>query len=577
MRRRYRVLLLVILLFAVLAGWLWWARPTKVDMATYAPADSLLYLEANDPLDVVETVARTAAWKALGGMFGSPAGAPRRDWLQRVVGWTGIGPIQSVILARAQVAVVITDLGTAEEGDTLRVKPEGALLIETHTSEGRIRPPFEQALKTLAEKTYVRPTSRRITLDGAEFSEWISPDGSRQLVGAVVGSLIIVGNSEHSVRNCLAVSSGRRPALKDDSELREMRLQLDAAHALTFGYVPRGNSARLLSVGLPLLLGHSPGDSDFQRLITTGAAKVFGSLAWTSRPYLTGIEDRYLITLQPSIITRLKPVFNPVIAESQIQRILPNDVYSVTSYKFADPAGAWQSLKSSVSSQVDTLSAIIFSTLLKSALLSYGINDPEAFLGTVNGELLTFRWDENDERSLLIAGIRDRTALRELLTKKFDMKLSNTEAGRLDTFQDSQGDFAAILGADNVVMGSLSDVQRYAETQRANVVALTPENLRRMTYFVSARSSASIVTYTNDSDRVRSFISALMLIKGTLTTPSAPLEDVLSALPYSVTKTTLGDRGIERMTRSPLGQFSTLLPLIIPERTVTVENGKEAK
>ena len=111
-----------------------------------------------------------------------------------------------------------------------------------------------------------------------------------------------------------------------------MRLQLGGAEALAFGYVPPGNSARLLAVGVPLLLGRAPGDAEFQRVITSGAAKVFGSLGWSSKAYATGIEDRYLITLQPSIAARLKVNFQQTTAASKIERVLPEGFYSVTSY-----------------------------------------------------------------------------------------------------------------------------------------------------------------------------------------------------------------------------------------------------
>src|SRR6185295_19275364 len=155
-----------------------------------------------------------------------------------------------------------------EEGNSLRVTTEGAVLIETHTSERRIRAPFEQAIQSLAEKTYGRPISRRFSLDGVEIVEWSAPEGSRQIVATIIGSLVILGNSEHAVQTCIAVSQGRRPSLKDDPELGRVRLQLAGKHDLTFGYVPPGNSARLLAVGLPLLMGRAPGDSEFQRLIT---------------------------------------------------------------------------------------------------------------------------------------------------------------------------------------------------------------------------------------------------------------------------------------------------------------------
>lgn len=561
----------------VIGAWLWWVKPRQVDMAAYAPPDSLLYLEANHPIEVVDAIAGTQAWKTLDGIIESRPAASQSGWLQEFIGWTGIGPIKSVILARAQVAVVLTDLRTAEAGDTLNIKSEGALLIETHTSESRIKGTFEETLKTLAEKTYGRPTSRRVTVEGIEFSEWIAPEGSRQIVGAVVGSLVVIGTSEHVVQSCLAVSHGQGPSLKDDPELQAMRLRLERGRALTFGYVPTANSARLLAVGLPLLLGRAPGDSEFQRLITNGASKVFGSLGWTSNTYLTGIEDRYLITLQPSIVAHLKPTFGSNNIDSQMQRVVPNDAYSVTSYKFANPAAAWLSLKTAVSSQVDALSAIVFASLLKSALLSYGLGDPESFLGAVEGDLLTLRLDENTEHSLLIAGVRDRATLRQLLTKRMSTKAGHAGMGETEMFEEPAGEFAATLSDKSIVTGSSPDVGRYLELREKSATLMTADNLRRMTFFFSPPVTSNIVTYTNDGDRVRSFMAAVISAKGRPTESSEQFEAAIATLPYSITETTLGDRGIERTTRSPLGQFSTLLPLILPPRPGTVKNESQSK
>jgi len=564
MRRSRWILLFAIISLAVVGAWLWWAEPKNVDMATYAPADSLLYLEANRPIEVVDAIAGTQAWKAFASAIQPQPATPQSKWLRGFIGWTGIGPIKSVILARAQVAMVVTDLRAVEEGDALNIKSEGALLIETHTSERRIRATFEETIKTLAEKTYGRPTSRRVTLEGVEYSEWIAPEGTRQIVGAVVGSLVVIGTSEHVVQNCLAVSQGRRPSLKNDPELRLMRLQLEKARSLTFGYVPSANSARLLAVGLPLLLGRAPGDSEFQRLIASGASRVFGSLGWTSSTYLTGIEDQYLISLQPSIIARLKPTFVPNNINSQIQGVLPSDLYSVTSYNFANPAAAWVSLRTAVSSQVDALSAIVFSTLLRSALLSYGVDDPESFLGAVDGELLTIRFDETSERSVLIAGVHDRATLRQLLSRGMSVSLRNP-GQKLEIFEDRTGDFAASLSDEFIVIGSPADVRRYS-TFRDGATLMSAENVRRMTYFLSSPASGNVVTHTNDGDRVRNFFSAIISAKdGTTQTPEH-LEEEIATLPYSSTETTLGERGIERITRSPLGQFSTLVPLLFPRQ-----------
>jgi len=577
MKRTQRAMLLALLAILIVAGWLWWVKPEKIDMAVYAPATSLLYLESNRPLAVVETIIGTDAWKVVETALGTRRSPRPNHWLQSVVGWTGIGPIQSVILARAQVAVVVTDLGTTEEGDTLRVKPEGAVLIETHTAERRIRPPVEGALKRLAEMAYGNPTSRRTNVDGVEFIEWIAPEGSRQIVATIVGSLVIVGNSEQAVRNCLTVSLRRSRNLKEDPELDRTRRQLAGDRALTFGYVPPEKSARLLSVAVPLILGRAPGDSDFQRLIATNASKVFGSLAWSSHPFMTGIEDRYLISLQPSIVSRLKPAFAHTTTGTQIQRLWPSDVHSVTRYKFENPAGVWQDLKAAASSQLDVLSAIVFSSLLKSALISYGIDEPERFLGAVNGDLLTLRLDQNGERTMMIAGVRDREALQEIVKKNMGLNPRSDRVSGAEILEDSKGELAVSLSKDFVVLGSPSDVRRYSETAKANSTMMKDEELRRITFFVPLSSSANIVTYTNDSDRIASFISAIIAARGAPSVRSGPVEPMVAELPYSATETTLGERGLERVTRSPLGQFSTLLPLLIPEKSSLMKSSKQSE
>jgi len=564
MRPSYRILLFAILALLVLGAWLWWFRPKGVDMATYAPADSLLYLESNRPTEVVDAVTGTEAWKSFASAVQSQPATAKSHWLQGLIGWTGIGPIKSVIFARAQVAVVVTDLRAVEEGDSLNIKSEGALLIETHTSEHRIRATFEETIKELAEKTYGRPSSRRVTVEGVEYSEWLAPEGTRQIVGTVYGTLVIIGTSERVVQDCVAVSQGRRPSLKDDPELRSMRVRLEKAGSLTFGYVPTANSAKLLAVGLPLLLGRAPGDSEFQRLIANGASRVFGSLGWTSRPYLTGIEDQYLISLQPSIIARLKPAFAANDIDSQIEKKLPDDVYSVTSYNLANPAAAWVSLRTAVSSEVDALSTIVFSSLLKSALLSYGIDDPELFLSAVKGEILTIRLDETAERSMLIADVRDRAALRQLLSKGMSVNLRKDDQ-KLEIFEDQHGDFAASLSDEFIVIGSPADVRHYSALRDA-AKPMSAETVRKMTFFRSSPASGTVVTYTDDGDRVRNFISAILLAKDGPTPTPIRLDEAIATLPYSSTETTLGERGLERTTRSPLGQFSTLAPLLFPQQ-----------
>ncbi len=569
MPRTRLLLITILLLLAVIGAWLWWVRPRAVDMAAYAPADSLVYIEANNPTDVAAALVNTDAWKLVNDLTENQWRTDRNSWSKNFVRITGIGPINSVIVTRAQLAVVVTDLGIAEDSENLTVKPEGAILVETHTASSRLKFPVEQALRKFAETAYGQPTMRRTSVDGFEFIEWIAPSGSRQVVATIAGTLVIVGNTERAVQKTLAVAIHQLPSLKDDQDLKRLRLDLQSDKALAFGYVPAKSSGRLLSVAVPMLLGRAPANSEFERLINSASAKIVASLGWSSLRFRDGIEDRYRIDLHPAMVAKLKESFSCQQADPTSNPRLPDNFSSVTYYKFQNPTMAWQGLKTSVASQVDALSAIFFSSLLKSALLPYGISEPEKFLSLVDGPVITSRLDPDTVGSLLIARMRDEQAMRELLISGMGFRLSDSQQNS-KSFSNNETGFMAQFVGGVVAIGSPTDVARFAEQS----VPASPDELNASSRIRTTPSSneACVLTYANDSERVRGFISALVAAGGGPALWSEKAEQDLRALPYSATETNLEGHGIVRVTRSSLGQFSTLLPLVFPERQKSIEN-----
>jgi hypothetical protein len=570
MRRmtRTRLFLTALIILAVLGVWLWWIRPRVVDMSAYAPADSLLYLESNNPADVVTALANTDAWKLVANLTGNQPRTDSNNWSRRFVRWTGIGPIDSVILTRSQLAVVVTDLAVAQDDETLTVKPEGALLVETHTAESRIKSPVEQALKKFAETAYGQPTLTRTKVDGFEFIEWIAPGGSRQVVATIAGSLVIVGNTERAVQKTLAVVLHSQPSLKDEQDLKKLRLDLRADQALAFGYVPAKSSGRLLSVAVPMVLGRAPRNSEFERLIDKASAKVVASLGWSSTPFMNGIEDRYRIDLQPAVVAKLKESFSCPQGELSSSPGLPDNFASVTYYRFQNPTMAWQGLKTSVASQVDALSAILFSSLLKSALLPYGINEPDRFLSQVDGPLLTARLDQ-DTGSILVAKMRDQTAMRPFLMKAMGFEVIDSKSNT-EVFRNSKSEFVARFVNGFIAIGSPPEVARYVEKTAS--ASTWPPSTSPPILLTPLSKGTCVLTYTDDMERIRTFVATVVAGGGRTALWSDQTEQILRSLPYSATETNLGERGIERVTRSSLGQFSTLLPLVFPERKKTDEN-----
>ena len=348
-----------------------------------------------------------------------------------------------------------------------------------------------------------------------------------------------------------------------------MRANLAADRALAFGFVSSSHAAQLLSLGAPLLIGRAPGDLKFERTIATGAAKVLGGIGWSSQSNRGGIEDRYLFSLQPSVVSKLRMAFRASETENHGLDFLPDDVHSLTIYNFEDPAATWRVFESAVSAQLDTLSAVVFTSLARSALVPYGIEQPDKFLQAVGPELITARLKPDSERALLVARVRDESALRELLLKSgMTLRRDRIGGSELFVFPDQRGlsFFAGFL-----VMGLEDDVRRCVQTQSSPPIATAKLRVDKLSHFAPLTGSTALVTYTNEARHLQNFLSTISRA-GELTSmvrASTEVDRAISSLPYSATETVLGEQGIERRTRSSLGQFSTLMTLLLPSAEIS--------
>ncbi|HEX2268625.1 MAG TPA: hypothetical protein VHH35_03785, partial [Pyrinomonadaceae bacterium] len=246
------ILVAVVVLILIGAAWLWFNRPSPVDLAGYAPADSLLYVELNDPSAVARAIEHSDVWKAAAPITGSVPSSENR--LMMAAARAGVGPIEAVLFARAQIALVVVNVNAAEQNETLRVRPEFALIAETHTSSWRTKPAVVAAVKQLASLTYGASNCSERTAD-AEYVECSVAGGERKIIGAVDGTLVVVANTENAVRSCLEAKRGTRPSMRSDPELVRVRAGFASDHPLAFGYISAANSAKLFSWAAPLFMG----------------------------------------------------------------------------------------------------------------------------------------------------------------------------------------------------------------------------------------------------------------------------------------------------------------------------------
>jgi hypothetical protein len=572
-----KALLVFLALLIILAIWIWWNRPQKVDMTAYVPADSLIYLEANDLPDIAGGLISTDAWKALAPMAGIKSNLGNLGWLSRLASWTGIGPADGVVLSRAQIAVTVLGLDAADAGDTLKIKPRYALVVETHTGESRARSAVENRVGDFARRVYESPRVEQKEVDGAKFTTWIAPDDERRIVAAVMGSVAIIGNDEETVLACLAVRRNERPSLAGSPQVEEMRRRVSGSDALAFGYVSPDGAARLLEMAATVYAGQISSDPRAQSaaasMLPPLAKKILGGAGWSARLSDGVVEDRYFLGLQNDLSARLQ---STLATERQTAlkagELLPAAVYSLSRYNYRDPAQAWRGLNSAIASQADTLGAVLLTRLLDASLKPYGIEEPDAFLRAIGSEIVTARLDDSGSSTVTIVEVLDEKTLTDFVGKRLGAKPRVEVIGdaQMLVANNEKQDASSFVGG-RLIMGTSESVRRCLEARRLNQTLAAAEDFQRTMRLISANDSANVVTFTEDQYQARTFITAIAAQRGMSERPvnELKLEEALKGLRYAVSETRIVNGGFEKKTRSSFGQFGSLASQFAPSADST--------
>jgi hypothetical protein len=553
-------LALALLVILIVGAWLWVALPSTVDMADYAPADSLVYVEFANPAAVADAIENTDVWKAAAPITQSKTTS--RNALLTSAARAGIGPLEAVLFARSQIALVVVGMNTTEEADTLKVRPEIALIAETHTSKWRTKPAAVEIVKKLANLAYGASMCSERGGD-ADYIECSVAGGERKILGAVDGTLVVIGNSDNAVRSCLEARRGSRPSIRTDNELLKVRANLTSNKTLGFGYISPANSAKLFSWAAPLLMGQAPGDQQLQQLLAVSAGKILRGVAWTASESNGGIEDRFLFSLEAGVVSRLQPAFETAVQDENFWKLVPASFQSMTIYRNKAPSEAWGSLNSAVALKLDALPAVLFGTLLRSSLSVYGISNPKEVLSTLSPPLLTLKPSQGAEGSILVARVSDETKLKQSLAQEVFNGSRGEILEGLGSNPNTEKEFAAVFADGYVLLGKSESMSSSLAALRNSQAGGEKKELKE----TAQESSAPIVTYTNDEARLNNFILTLLTLQGrTLSADEAAnLQNTFGRSGFSSTETRLNSFGIERTTRSAFGQFGTFVSLLQPD------------
>jgi len=549
-----RLLILAFLLLGGLGAYLWWTHPTKVDMAGYAPDDALAYLEINDLPAIMTGITQTQAWETLSAIGPSPR-LQRVNWLSRVAFWTGIGSSEQVILSRAQFAVVVVGLDAVDKEPTLLIRPAAALIIETHTSPGRMMPAIEKRVGELARHIYPQSTQTRKIVEGSSFTEWTSPNDNRSIVLGFFDTEAIIGNSEKAVLACIAVRRGGAKSLSGNSDLQLTRSKLRSDTAVAFGYLSTDGLGKLVATLAPIHVEGMATSPQAQQILAGLTGKLFTSAGWSLRFQNRMLEDNYLVTAPQDMTAALQETTAGGRGVSpKAYLFLPEDTYSVTEYRVGNPSLAWRGLNRALSSHLDIIGAVLVTPLLKSTLAPYGIDRPEVFLEAIDSEILTCRLDEDGTNSVLIVKVKDEMALRGLVAQRLGARPTKENVGGHEILLSVSEDSLAASFVDQYLIIGSPEAVRSCLNGKSSAQSLSSQPAFQNASQVPSSPNTVTVTYTRDIQSTGELFSLISNSSKQQLTRA----DTLRVLPYAVTTTAIGGDGFERVTRSSSGLLGTL-------------------
>src|SRR5437588_2755683 len=555
--RRTKLLVLAVIVVAA-AVWIVWNGAAKVDMATYVPGDSLAFISSDDLPGLAGGIEGTEAWRGLAGPLGAPSRLLPGRWLISIAKFTGIGSGDAVLAARSQVALVFTQPEASANEQTLTIKPHAALIIETHTSQRRMRSMIENHVRDFADRAYGQSVLTRRQVAGVDVADWSSSDRQRHIIAAFVDTTVIVGNDEAMVLHCAEVRRGRAPSIADSTQLQQIRAQMNLGTSI-FGFVPKAGVQ-------PIVQGwvlNRPGITSDQLIYAQLISKAFSNLAeafgWSANFDASGAHDHCVVLLASGVGERLASnIGSERISAAADFSFVPSGAVSVTTYQIKDPSGFWKELNAVVSVHSDVLGAVAAHQVLRAVLQPYGIGDADSFFAAIGTHVQLIRLDKGSP-AVLVADALDRQALRKLAEQRLGAGAKISTLNGADLVVSSDERWAAVFVDNRFLIGPADAVRHCLEAKGANSIS-SLGSFTRARQLIDVSSPALALSFSNDKSSAISFVESFSRERrSAFSINGTAIDQAAASLPYAVSVTNITSDTVEWDSRSAFGILGSLL------------------
>ncbi len=560
----------------VVAGIFVLRRPHRVVMERYAPADTLAFGEIDSLPDLLDGLTNTKAWRELAPVLGISSQLRQLGSVADLIGRSGLGPDEAVAAGRAQYAIAITGVesnsGETDEGPFLHLKPDFALIIETHTKPETAARLVRERAAMIAQRIYGEAVVEGVDEhQGAELRVFDGPGAGHRLVVSSLGSVILIANQSEAMNLCLDTIAGRAAALAEDATLSRMRPEVGLDPAV-FAYVTATGIEKLIELW-PLLIAGRAGEPDtisaFSDLVEHLSKQAGAGFPYSSHFVAGGVTEKYLTALRPQVAEALtQPLKSASAARFESLAMIPRGVESLTLLNVDNAGELPERVFRQLSPTVDIVTGVALREFVINLRKQYGLASSDSVGDAIGSEIALVSFGDEQPRAMLIR-VNERSRIASIVNKYLIRKASSVKNEQHDGTEilissEDERRCAAFVG-DFIVLGTRDQIIKVAETNSKRDGQDGDERLKEA--LATRPPNASIVYYRGRVDDAGRFLLAISKLTR-VTDGSQELLDrdsahnALDRLPGSVSFTEFRDYGVYTQTHSAVGNFGALAALI---------------
>jgi Protein of unknown function (DUF3352) len=559
----------------VAVGYFVLRRPPRAQMERYVPATALAFIEFDNLTTIVDGLTGTTAWRELAPALDLSGRIEMASEVADLMGRIGLGSDEMVAAGRAQFVIALMGIGgkaeQSEEGASLHLKPQFALIVETHSSARTAERLARQWSARFARRIYKEATEEAEDYMGSRLTIFHGDEPGRQLVAATSESRIVIGNDAGAARACLDAIGGRAPTLADDATLKQMRPVLGQAAAVS-AFVTENGVDQLVTLAPLLVASRAQVEPESLDIITSlfehVSKQAASGLLYSAEFTPEGVTEKYLVALRPQVAEGLSaPMKSAPGAGFDSLNLVPQSASSFTVWSVERAGDLPERALKHLTPRVDAVAGLALREFVINLRKQYGL-EPSDSVGDFVGDEVAMVNLAGDGPSAMLVRVKNREALFPAVArylKRGGAKIATEQYKDIEIASSSNKDQrAAAFVGDYLVLATRDQVIEIADTHLSGNVFANNERLRQA---IEGRpAAATIFSYRPQPSDAGELMLALSKLAGVTDGSRGLLEQDsvrghLARVPPSVSFTEFRDYGIYTETRSAVGNFYLLAKL----------------